>query len=178
MSDQENSQLYKGGKPSIHEGVPWNAIATEPANFKLCGHRGALVTKSMYMKTSSGLTAVFSHSFVLFLSFYPCLVPSHLLCYSRGDTERCSDQVLLYVDSQCHCAPWEDKDSIEEAGMEQGVPQYTLTGRLVLCQVSLHTHNRHCVQFLPTPSFVLCAPPPPPIPSASSSFFFFLFRAG
>lgn len=115
------ASLCKGGKPSIHEDGPWNAIATEPAKFKLCGHRGALVTKSMYMMMSLGFAAVFSHSFVLFLSLPLCLVPSLLLCYSRRDTERCSDQVLLYVDSQCHCAPWEDKDSIEEAAMEQGV---------------------------------------------------------
>lgn len=96
-------------------------LGTEPANFKLCGHRGALVTKSVYTMLSSGLAAVFSHSFFLFLSLPPCLVPSLLLCYSRRDTEHCSDQVLLYVDSQCHCVPWEDKDSIEEAAMEQGV---------------------------------------------------------
>ena len=88
-------------------------------------------------------------------------------------------QVLLCVDSQCHSAQLEDKDCIEEAGMEQGAAQDTLTDRPVFVpSLFLHTHNRHCVRFLPTPSFVLSGSVSlPPTPSTSSPPPF-LFGAG
>lgn len=74
-----------------------------------------------------------------------------LLCWSRG--ERCRGQVLLCVDSQCHCAQWEDKDSIEEASMEQGAAQDTLTDRPVFVPSPPFTHTTDTVfSFSPLPA--------------------------
>lgn len=86
--------------------------------------------------------------------------------------------MLLCVDSQCHCAQWEDKDSIEEAGMEQGA-QDTLTDRPVFVPSPPFIHTTDTVfSFSPLPAlsclglflslpFLL-----PPL------LLFFLFRAG
>lgn len=80
--------------------------------------------------------------------------------------------MLLRVDSQCHCAPREDKDSIEEAGMEQGAAQDTLTGRLVFAPSSPFIHTTDTVfSFSPLPALTCLHPP---IPSASSFFLFFV----
>lgn len=89
--------------------------------------------------------------------------------------------MLLCVDSQCHCAQWEDKDSIEEAGMEQGAAQDTLTDRPVFVPNPPFIHTTDTVfSFSPLPALsclalFLCLPfPLPPL----LLFFFFLFRAG
>lgn len=55
-----------------------------------------------------------------------------------------------------------------------GSTGYSYRPASVCAKSSLHTHNRHCVQFLPTPSFVLSGSLSlPPIPSTSSPPFFF-----
>lgn len=56
---------------------------------------------------------------------------------------------------------------------------YSYRPASVCAKSSLHTHNRHCVQFLPTPSFVLSGSfSLPPIPSTSSTLFFCLEQVG
>lgn len=102
-----------------------------------------------------------------------------LLRWSRGDAERCGDQVLLCVDSQCHCAHWEDKDSIEEAGMEQGAAQDTLTDWQVFVPSPPFTHTTDTVfSFSPLPALSCLAL----FLSLSLQFLLppliFLFRAG
>lgn len=50
---------------------------------------------------------------------------------------------------------------------------YSYRPASVCAKSSLHTHNRHCVQFLPTPSFVLSGSLSlPPVPSPPLLLFF------
>lgn len=72
--------------------------------------------------------------------------------------------MLLRADSQCHCAPWLDKDSIEEADMERGAAQDTLTGQLVFVPSSPFIHTTDTVfSFSPLPALT-CLHPPLPLP--------------
>lgn len=61
--------------------------------------------------------------------------------------------MLLCVDSQCHCAQCEDKDSIEAGGMEQGAAQDTLTDRPVFVPSPPFIHTTDTVfSFSPLPA--------------------------
>lgn len=60
--------------------------------------------------------------------------------------------VAVCVNSQCHCAQWEDKDSIEEAGMEQRA-QDTLTDWPVFVPIPPFIHTTDTVfSFSPLPA--------------------------
>lgn len=123
---------------------------------------------------------------LLYLVF--CPVPSYLVlsyivpscpassCIKAEETQRCRGQVLLCVDSQCHCAQWEDKDSIEEAGMEQGAAQDTLTDRPVFVPSPPFIRTTDTVfSFSPLPALsclALFLSLPFPLPPLSFFFFF------
>lgn len=125
---------------------------------------------------------------LLYLVFFPILsylVLSYIVqscpassCVKAEETECCRGQVLLCVDSQCHCAQWEDKDSIEEAGMEQGAAQDTLTDRPVFVPSPPFIHTTDTVfSFSPLPALsclALFLSLPFPLPP----LLLFLFRAG
>lgn len=88
---------------------------------------------------------------------------------------------MLYVDSQCHCAPWEDKDSIEEAGVEQRAAQDTLTDSPVFVPSPPFIHTTDTVfSFSPLPALscqtLVFSLPLPPI--LLFTFFLCVFRAG
>lgn len=148
--------------------------------------RCLLSAKCKHTKVTERLAIAFPVSIIFFpiLSYLGLIlhcpsrpVLSCLLCWSRGDTERCRDQVLQCVDSQCHCAQWEDKDSIEEAGMEQGAAQDTLTDWAVFVPSSPFIHTTDSVfSFSPLPALsclALVFSLPFPLPPL-----FFLFGVG
>ena len=112
----------------------------------------------------------------LVLSYIVLSCPASSCVKRGGDTECCRGQVLQCVDSQCHCAQWEDKDSIEEAGMEQGAAQDTLTDRPTFVPSPPFIHTTDTVfSFSPLPAlsclalFLSLQFPLPPLPSSSSS---------
>lgn len=98
-------------------------------------------------------------SCLLYLVFYPTLsylVLSYivLICpASSCVTESVTGARCCCVDSQCHSAQWEDKDSIEEAGMEQGAAQDTLTDGPVFVPSPPFIHTTNTVfSFSPLPA--------------------------
>lgn len=112
---------------------------------------GRLLTKSVRIKVSSFSPAVLSLS-------SSCTEAEGTR--SVGGT-RCCAALILSVTVH----PGWTKTVLRRQTWSTEQHRILLQAGLCLCQVLLHTHNRHCVQFLPTPSFDLSAPP---IPSASS----------
>lgn len=149
--------------------------AQSEKTYSVWSHRGALVNKINAHRGAS-LVSPSSRCFVS-----PSLLPPRPQPRQRGRRALGGDQVLLRADSQCHCAPCEDKGRIEEAGTEQGAAQDTLTGRLVFVPSSPFTHTTDTVfSFSPLPALTclrspfplpLLSPPHPP-PTTPPSLFF------